>query len=494
MGDWKKLSSLPRGELKRIQNRKLHHFISTYVYPFHAHYRKLFNRHNIKPSHIKSVADLTILPFTTKEDLLPTSNNPERFLDFILQPSEELIKKHWPLTELLKITFLKSMLGGEKIKQRLHKEYQPIFLTATTGTTNQPVSFLFSDYDIANLRTFGYRIMDVSGGQENDRCLNVFPYAPHLAFWQTFFAGISSQIFMLSTGGGKVMGTQGDINAIAKLKPNVLIGVPSYIYHLVRSAKGEGSMFRSIHKIILGASKAPRGFKEKLSSLLKDAGAGDIAVIGTYGFTEAKCAWIECPTPLDVSSGYHTYPDKEIFEVIDPDTGEVKGEGEDGELVYTSIDSRGSCVLRYRTGDLVKGGIMYERCPYCKRTVPRISSDISRASNIKNLNLSKIKGTLVNLNDVADILEGAKEIDEWQVEIRKKNNDPFEVDEIVIYVSTSHCHDSEALKDKLTDDIHVQTEVRPNEIVIVSCKQMLELVQMESSRKIKRFIDRRPNT
>jgi len=162
------------------------------------------------------------------------------------------------------------------------------------------------------------------------------------------------------------------------------------------------------------------GFKEKLASLLKNMGAKHIRIMGTYGFTEAKCAWGECPTALRISSGYHTYPDKEIFEVIDPNTGEVKQEGQDGELVYTSIDARGSCVLRYRTGDLVKGGIIYTACPYCKRTLPRISSDISRASNIKDLMLSKIKGTLVNLNDLNAVLEQEREIEEWQIELRKK--------------------------------------------------------------------------
>ncbi len=290
------------------------------------------------------------------------------------------------------------------------------------------------------------------------------------------------------------MGTQGDINAIVKLKPNVLIGVPSYVYHLVRTAKEEGQNISSLQKIILGASKVPRGFKEKLSSLLKEVGARDTCIIGTYGFTEAKCAWVECPTSLDISSGYHTYPDKEILEVIDPKTGEVQGEGADGELVYTSIDSRGSCVLRYRTGDLIKGGIVYEQCPYCKKTVPRISSDISRASNIKSLDLSKIKGTLVNLNDFADILEGAKEIDEWLIEIRKKNQDPFEVDEIAIYVSLAARHDTEELKHKLTDQIQVQTEVRPNYIIILPRKEMLELVQIENSLKVRRFIDKRPKS
>jgi phenylacetate-coenzyme A ligase PaaK-like adenylate-forming protein len=492
MNDWKRISFLSRKELRAIQDRNLRNFISTHVYPFSAHYRKLFDKHSIKPRHIKSAQDLKLIPFTTKGDLLPTKDSPEKFLEFLIRPNNELIKKYWPLHKLIKLGFLRVILGKVGVKKMLNKEYRPLFLTATTGTTNQPVTFLYSGYDVENLRELGYRITDVFGAGEHDRCLNIFPYAPHLAFWQTFFAGLSSCIFMLSTGGGKVMGTEGDINAALKLKPNVLIGVPSYVYHLVRTAKETGRNLSSIKKVILGASKIPLGFKEKLASFLKEMGSSSVEVMGTYGFTEAKCAWVECPTPLEVSSGYHTYPDKEIFEVINPESGEVVQDGRDGELVYTAIDSRGSIVLRYRTGDLVKGGIMYKPCPYCKRTVPRISSDISRAFNVKHLNLSKIKGTLVDLNEFQEILESEKEIDEWQLEIRKKNNDPFEVDEIILYLSVNLGYDKEHLKNRLIACIHAKTEIRPNEIIIFSREQMLERVEMESSRKIKRFVDTRP--
>ncbi len=253
-----------------------------------------------------------------------------------------------------------------------------------------------------------------------------------------------------------------------------------------------GRDFSFVQKVILGASAVPRGFKIKLAELLKEMGAKHVRVIGTYGFTEAKCSWGECPTALRVSSGYHTYPDKEIFEIIDPESGEVTKEGQDGELVYTSIDARGSCVLRYRTGDIVKGGINYSKCPYCKRTVPRISSEIFRSHDIKNLQFSKIKGTLVNLNTLGEILEAEKGVEEWQVEIRKRHNDAYEVDELLVYMSVSEGVNQRDLVDDLSGKIRTATEVTPNEIKILPYKEMLEKVEMEISHKIKRFVDRRP--
>lgn len=491
MDYWNKLSLLAPEDLRKIQNKKLHDFINNHLYPFSPYYRKLLDRYNIKPRHIKTVEDLKIIPFTRKEDFLPQGASPHGFMDFILQPDRALIKKYWPKNRLLVMALSGLLKGKLYVSSRLDKEYRPIFLTATTGTTHDPVSFLYTDYDIANLRISGYRLLEIFRAKNQIRAVNLFPYAPHLAFWQTVFAGLTHDNFVLSTGGGKVMGTQGNIEAIRKVNPDVLIGVPSYVYHVIRSAKEMGMRLESVQKVILGAVAVPVGFKEKLAGLLKTMGAKHVRIIGTYGFTEAKCAWGECPTPIKLSSGYHTYPDKEIFEVIDPDTGEVKGEGEDGELVYTAIDARGSCVLRYRTGDLVKGGITYKRCPYCRRTVPRISNQISRVSNIRNLMVSKIKGTLVNLNVFSSILESEKKVDEWQIEIRKKDNDPYEIDELIVYVSLTGDIDHEILKEGLNSRIQAVTEIVPNKIIILPRKEMLERVEMETSHKVKRIIDLR---
>lgn len=492
MDSWKRLSFLPLSELRQLQKRRLRYFISRQLYPFSPYYQRLFKRHKIEPRHIRSVKDLGIIPFTKKEDLLPTQDNPQRFLDFVLKPERALIKKHWPKTKLFWLSCLGLIKGKEHLKHRLEREYRPIFLTATTGTTNQPVSFLYSHFDIENLKLYGYRLLEVFAAQENMRAVNLFPYAPHLAFWQTVFAGLRHNNFVLSTGGGKVMGTQANIETVLKVRPDVLIGVPSYIYHLVRTACEEGKDFSFVQKVILGAQAVPLGFKEKLANLLKKMGARHIRILGTYGFTEAKCAWAECPTPLKVSSGYHTYPDKEVFEVIDPETGQVRDEDCDGELVYSNIDARASCVLRYRTGDIVKGGITSLRCPYCKRTVPRISSQITRSHHIKNLMLSKIKGTLVNLNTLEAILEQEREIEQWQVEIRKKDNDPYEVDELIIYVSLSVGVKEEGLKERLKDKIHTATEVTPNQLIVLPYREMLERIELESGHKAKQIVDRRP--
>ena len=288
------------------------------------------------------------------------------------------------------------------------------------------------------------------------------------------------------------MGTEGNIKAIMKMKPSIIIGVPSYVYHVFRVAKESGEKFDFVKKVIVGASKITNAFKIRIAELLESMGATDVSVFGTYGFTESRTAWGECPTPLDKSSGYFLYPDKEIFEIVDPDTGEVKKEGEDGELVYTSLDSRGSAVLRYRTGDFVKGGIVFGKNPYNDLLVPRISSDITRLSNTKDLQLSKVKGSLINLNHFTAILSDSEMIDEWQIELRKRNDDPFDVDELVVYACAETCTNKDQLALDISKEILEATEVKPNAVNFISMQEMVKRLEIETANKEKRIIDTRP--
>jgi phenylacetate-coenzyme A ligase PaaK-like adenylate-forming protein len=288
------------------------------------------------------------------------------------------------------------------------------------------------------------------------------------------------------------VGTEGNIRTLLKIKPQFLIGVPSYVYHLLKTAQEQKQNLSFLNRIVLGAARVPPGFKRKLAALLQEMGASDIRIAGTYGFTESRSAWVECPTEIEISSGYHTYPDKEIFEVIDPQTGQVKGEGEDGELVYTNIDARGTCVLRYRTGDLVKGGILYSPCSHCGRTVPRIASDIVRASNMKNVQVSKIKDTLVNLNNLEYLLEGKEEIDDWQIEITKKDQDPYEVDQLILFVSLRDSVNRQEFSARLNQEILASAEVSFNQINFVTSQEIGERTEIESAVKAKKIVDKRP--
>ena len=491
MDPWAKISGLSKSDICNRQNKKLHIFINEYLYPFSPHYKQLFDHNKIDPRSIRTVDDLRRIPFTSKLDFVQ-EDQPDKYRDFIMQPDVEKIKKNWSLPKKLKFAFIAAARGKTWIRDQLEWEFRPAFMTFTTGTTNRPVPFLYANHDMQNLRTSGARMLNLFGIESTDRIVNVFPYAPHLAFWQVVSGGLESNVLCFSTGGGKVMGTEGNITILEKIKPSVILGVPSYIYHLLKVALERKTDLSFVKKIVLGASKVTIPFKQKLAELLEQMGARDVSVFGTYGFTEARCAWAEAPTPLDVSSGYFLYPDKEIFEIVDPETGEPRGEGEDGEIVYTSLDARASVVLRYRTGDFVKGGIVYEKSPYSNVHVPRLSSDITRLSNVKDLQLSKIKGTLVNLNHFYTVMDNIAIIDDWQLEIKKKNDDPFDVDEFVIHVCVLKECSQEDLSQNIKKKICEATEVAPNAVHFVSRAEMVNRLQLETANKERRIVDNRP--
>ena len=137
---------------------------------------------------------------------------------------------------------------------------------------------------------------------------------------------------MLSSGGGKVMGTDGNLRHLRKLNPDVLIGMPTFIYHLLHLAAQEGVQCPNLRRIILGGEKVSDGLRNKLRALSQDLGSSRVDVLATYGFTEAKQAWPECPFPADEPpSGYHLYPDLGIVEVIDP-----QGKAVSKPLLHTS--------------------------------------------------------------------------------------------------------------------------------------------------------------
>lgn len=493
MNPWQGIGQLSKQEIQTLQNKKLADFIRHYIYPFSPRYRKIFDSLNLKPEDIKTVQDLQRLPFTSKRDFANDNpENPGGYKEYIVQPSEQTIKKYWPKSKMLSLAYKKLVSGKDAVDDIMNAEFRPVFITFTTGTTSKPVPFVYTNHDMENLKISGARMLYLFGVDPSQRIVNIFPFAPHLAFWQVVMGGLSANALILSTGGGKTIGTQANINAILNMKPTVILGVPSYIYHLLRVAHQEKCDFSSIKRVILGASRVTVTLKKKIIELLEEMGGKDISVFGTYGFTEARCAWGECPTPLDEPSGYFTYPDKEIFEVIDPETGEVKGEGEDGELVYTSLDARGSAMIRFRTGDFVRGGITYEKCPHSQLTVPRISSDITRLSDVKDMQITKIKGALVNFNTFTVILSNFTEIDEWQIEICKKNNDPFEVDELKIHLCVSQSCNQQLLEEKLRKEFLNLTELSPNEVCFCSLEEMVSRLELETANKAKRIIDNRP--
>jgi phenylacetate-coenzyme A ligase PaaK-like adenylate-forming protein len=478
---------LPEAELRRFQFARLRAWLRDAVLPSSAHYRELFRVHGIRVDRLRSLEDWQKVPFTSKADLLGTAEKPQKIRDFILAPDREVLARR-PSTIVRALWH-----GRDWVRAAFEREFRPLLLTSTTGRSADAIPFVFSQHDIDNLAMAGRRLFEVCGAQPEMRLLNMFPFAPHLAFWQTHYGGTAFGVFVASTGGGKVMGTEGQLRFIRKLKPDVLIGMPTFVYHVLHHAADEGIRCENLRRLVLGGEKVPDGMRRKLISLAKELGAREVDVVATYGFTEAKMAWAECPVAADEESGgYHLYPDLGLVEIVNPDSGLPVLDGQPGEIVFTPLDARGTVVLRYRTGDMIDGGLTYEPCPHCGRRVPRLVGNISRRSEVRAMQLDKLKGTLVDFNELEHVLDNVEQIGAWQVELRKRGDDPLEVDELVLHVHKANGCDDERLRADLRRRFLEHLEIAPNRILFHSADEMRSLQGVGTQLKEQRLVDHRP--
>jgi phenylacetate-CoA ligase len=298
-------------------------------------------------------------------------------------------------------------------------------------------------------------------------------------------AGLAVGLLLLHSGGGKGLGTEAILRLGVSSKPTLLIGTPGYIMHLAHAAEDGGFHIDSIRKVIVGAERAGPDYKQKLREQLARIGSPGVQIHVVYGFTEAKRAWMESADAPD--SRYLTYPDFEIWEIIDPQTLEPVAEGEPGEIVYTHIAGSGSIVLRYRTGDLVKEGLVYGRCPYTGLELPMLGTSISRVSEIK-----KVKETLVDFNELFSLFNGRPEIIDWQLVLAKPEGQEYGRDTIILRVALEAGYDPAAFDEDIARDFKAQTEVALDGIEHLSRGALSAELGLDTMPKEARIVDKRP--
>lgn len=468
---WRVLQQWSAKKQKAYQATKLqemlHYFALT---PF---YESLFQVHGIHPRRIKTTNDIMLLPFTTKQDLVATLEHPEKSAAFVANPTHQLHK-------IPALTTMKLFFSGN-LKQQLAAEFKPVHVHFTTGRSAMSIPVFYTQYDLHQFTVSAKRMMDYLDIPHTVRVVNVFPYAPHLAFWHTFYATNALGIFGLHTGGGKIMGTQHIIESIERMRAEVIIGMPSYVYHLATTAATQRRDFSAVKYIILGGEGVTHSYIEKLKGFFGYCHAEQITVFTTYGFTEGKVAWTQC----NEESGYHLYPDMEYIEIVDHE-GKRVPDGESGEIVYTSLDFRGTIFLRYKTGDI--GRLQTGSCLYCGARTPRLEPAITRSTEILPLQLTKVKGTLVDFNAVSALLSSLPFIDEWQLVISKKKQ--FGLDEVTLFVAPHPGEDFSYIKNELMREMRYRFNITPT-IVRKSKHEIVEQLGLETHLKEKRIVDLR---
>ncbi|HTY89856.1 MAG TPA: hypothetical protein VMC84_01640 [Methanocella sp.] len=343
--DWKSIGDLQARKLRAMVRMFRHQ-------PF---YSKMLRQSHIDPWDIESCDDLRRLPFTTHEDL---ASNPE---SFILTPVEKAYTGPRLMASRFQYLFYDTLVGNSRIRQI--DEYYPV----TTFDTANGVPIYLSKFDMGIFKELCGRAAACAGLMQVDRCLNAHPYGQSIDFWHSHYMAMMLRIFSISAGQA---GPREGLLAAKRLNPTVVACDPHYLCFVAKASEAE---FSSLRIALLSGSTLDGPLRSKLQGMLEKAGASPV-LVDSYAVPECRQSFPGCPG----GTGYHTYPDVHIWECVDVKTGEPVGPGERGELVFTSIDGRGTALLRYRTGDIAEGGIVYGECESCGRTVPRIVGPIQK--------------------------------------------------------------------------------------------------------------------
>ena len=341
------METASRDELTKLQNERLVETVK-HVYENMAPYRAKMEEMGLTPDDIKGIEDLHKLPFLTKDFL--RENYPDKLLAV-------------PKTDCVRIQ-------------------------STSGTTGKRVVMFYTQDDVDIWDECCARALVAAGATKDD--------VVHVSYGYGLFTGgaglhggshkLGSLTLPMSSGN-----TARQLQFMQDLGSTILCCTPSYAAYLAESIAEEGIKDNLVLKS--GIFGAEAWSDEMRADIEKSLG---IKAYDIYGLTEISGPGVgfEC----ECQNGLHINEDHFIPEIIDPNTGEVLPDGEEGELVFSCISKKAMPLLRYRTRDITS--LTHEKCE-CGRTIARIERLKGRTDDmliIKGVNVfpSQIEEVLIN--------------------------------------------------------------------------------------------------
>lgn len=366
----KDIECAPREQIIAIQNEKIvkqvHHVWNSVPY-----YKKLMQDKGLTPDDIKGIEDIHKLPFISKKDL----------------------RECYPY----------GMLGAPlKDCVRIH---------STSGTTGKRVIAFYTRNDLDLWSDCTARALVAAGATDEDVVQVSYGYGLFTGGFGLNDGAIKLGCLTVPMSSGN---TDRQIMFINDLKATVLCCTPSYAAYIAETMKEQGYTPDQI-PLKAGIFGAEAWSEEMRHDIEKTLG---IKAYDIYGLTELSGPGVafECSD----QSGMHVNEDHFYVETIDPKTGEVLPEGEEGEIVFTSLDKEAFPLLRYRTRDISR--LSREKCS-CGRTFVKMMKPKGRSDDmliIKGVNVfpSQIETVLLNLGYPAN----------YQIIVDRVNNtDTFDI-------------------------------------------------------------------
>jgi phenylacetate-CoA ligase len=362
---------MPREELEQLQLERLQATLNR-AYKNVTCYRTKFNEQGIVPEDITSLADLSKLPFTTKEDL--RLNYP---YGMFAVPLREVVRIH-----------------------------------SSSGTTGKPTVVGYTKNDLKTWSHLVARFMTAAGVTHDDVVQIAFGYGMFTGAFGLHYGSetIGAAVIPMSSGN-----TEKQIMIMQDYKSTVLVSTPSYAVTIADRIERMGidPKTLSLRVGLFGGEPWSEAMRREIESRLL------ISATDNYGLSEVIGPGVagEC----SCKSGMHLFEDAFLPEIIDPETCEVLPSGSVGELVLTTLGKEAFPMIRYRTRDITS--LDYAPCE-CGRTLVRMRKTMGRSDD-----MLIIKGVNVFPSQIEEVLvaiEGCKPHYQLVVE-RKGALDTLEV-------------------------------------------------------------------
>ncbi|MBI4685418.1 MAG: phenylacetate--CoA ligase [Nitrospirae bacterium] len=423
--------TLPREALEALQLKRMKAVVER-VYTVVPYYRKKMEEAGINPSEIKSLKDISKLPFTTKEDL--RVNYP---FGLFAVPFEEVVRIH-----------------------------------ASSGTTGKPTVVGYTRRDIDTWAELMARTLTAGGAHKGDVVHNAYGYGLFTGGLGAHYGAEKIGAAVIPISGGN---TKRQIMIMQDFGSTVLLCTPSYALNIADVMKDmniEPSSLK-LRVGLFGAEPWSENMREEIERKL------NIKAIDIYGLSEVMGPGVasEC---IEGKKGLHVFEDCFIPEIINPDTGEVLPHGSAGELVFTTIMKEAFPVIRYRTRDISR--LMPEPC-VCGRTFYRMQRITGRSDD-----MLIIRGVNVFPSQIEHVLMGIKGVEpHYQIIVGREG--ALDMMEVQVEISEDIFSDEVKVLEKLNK--RIEREIK--DLLGVSCK--VKLVEpktiQRSEGKAKRVIDNR---
>jgi phenylacetate-CoA ligase len=387
-----------RPEMEAIQSERLIQTVKR-IYHNNESYRRKMQECGLVPGDIKSVHDLSKLPFTNKTDL----RDGYPFGMFTV-PMSEIVRVH-----------------------------------ASSGTTGKPTVVGYTRNDLQMWAEVVTRSLAMAGVHQNDIVQVAYGYGLFTGGLGLHYGTENLGATVIPISGGN---TDKQILLMQDFGTTVIACTPSYSLFLAETMKEMNIAPESLQLRvgIFGAEPWSENMRHEIEEKLK------IKAIDIYGLSEVIGPGVSCE--CEHQCGMHVMEDHFIPEIIDPETLEPLPPGQKGELVFSTVTKEGMPILRYRTRDLTR--LIYDKCA-CGRTLVRMEKCMGRSDDmliIRGVNVfpSQIESVLLEMSETEPhyllIIEREETLD--VVNLLVEVQEQFFSDEI---------KQLESLRKKLTDKI-----------------------------------------